>query len=377
MAETEVLVGTRKGLFVLRGDREGPLEVAARCFEQQVVEYACFDPRSGTYLAAVTHWPEEVALIFPGTKFGPHLYVTDDVAGDWQEADGPAFPADVGGLVTRTWVIQPGEENGVVWAGVEPAALFRSEDDGRSWTLNRALWDEPSRPRWQAGGGGLCLHSICPYPGDPGRLSIAISAAGVWHTDDGGASWQRGTDGLPRWPEDATDDEVIQCVHNLHRARAEPETMYQQFHGGVYRSDDGGRAWQSIGKGLPSEFGLPMVLDPADPKRAFVIPLVSAFDRVTPEGKVGVYRTRDRGASWEALTEGLPQKDAYLTILRQAFCADGMDPLGLFFGATSGDVFGSADGGETWFAGARHLPPVLSVRMGRTAGFRTIRQEGP
>ena len=153
--------------------------------------------------------------------------------------------------------------------------------------------------------------------------------------------------------------------------------MYQQFHGGVYRSDDGGRAWQSIGKGLPSEFGLPMVLDPADPKRAFVIPLVSAFDRVTPEGKVGVYRTRDRGASWEALTEGLPQKDAYLTILRQAFCADGMDPLGLFFGATSGDVFGSADGGETWFAGARHLPPVLSVRMGRTAGFRTIRQEGP
>lgn len=365
MAETEVLVGTRKGLFVLRGDREGPLEVAARCFEQQSVEYACFDARSGTYLASVTHWPEEVAKYFPGTKFGPHLYLTSDVTGDWQEADGPAFPEDAEATVARTWVIQPAEEDGALWAGVEPAALFRSDDDGRSWTLNRALWDDPSRPQWQAGGGGLCLHSICPYPGDPARLSIAISAAGVWHTDDAGATWRRGVKGLPRWPEEAQEDALILCVHNLHRAPAEPDTMYQQFHGGVYRSDDAGDTWQSIGEGLPSDFGLPMALDPADPDRAFVIPLGSELDRVTPEGKVRVYETRDRGASWRALSKGLPQKDAYLTTLRQAFCGDGNDPLSLFFGATSGDVFGSADGGESWFAAARHLPPVLSVRMGR------------
>jgi hypothetical protein len=364
VAETEVLVGTRKGLFVLRGDRRGPLEIASRCFEKDPVEYACFDARSGTYLASVTHWPEEVAKHFPGSKFGPHLYFTNDVTGEWQEADGPAFPEDAEATVARTWVIQPGEGDGVVWAGVAPAALFRSDDDGRSWTLNRGLWDDPSRPQWVEGGAGLCLHSICPYPGDPARLSVGISAAGVWHTDDGGASWRRGILGLPRWPEGAPDDESIMCVHNMHRAPAEPDTMYLQFHGGVFRSDDSGNTWQSIAEGLPSDFGLPMVVDPGDPDRAFVIPLVSELDRVTPEGQARVYETRDRGASWRALTNGLPQKDSYLTILRQAFCGEGKDPLGLFFGSTSGEVFGSGDGGESWFAAARHLPPVLSVRMG-------------
>ena len=366
MAETELLVGTRKGLFVLRGERGGPLEIAARCFEKESVEYACFDPRSGTYLASVTHWPEEVAKYFPGSKFGPRIYLTGDVAGDWQEAEGPTFPEDAEATVARTWVIESGAEDGVLWAGVAPAALFRSEDGGRSWNLNRALWDEPSRPGWQGGGGGLCLHSICPYPGDPGRLSLAISAAGIWNTDDGGATWRRGIRGLPRWPEDAADEAAVLCVHNLHRAPAEPDTLYQQFHGGVYRSDDAGSTWQSISEGLPSDFGLPMVVDPTDPDRAFVIPLVSERDRVTVEGKVRVYETCDRGASWRALTAGLPQKDAYLTILRQSFCADGNDPLGLFFGATSGDIFASVDGGESWLAAARHLPPVLSVRMGRT-----------
>ena len=365
MAETEVLVGTRKGLFVLRGERGGPLEIAARCFEKEAVEYACFDPRSGTYLASVTHWPEEVAQYIPGSKFGPRIYLSRDVASDWQEAEGPMFPEDVEATVARTWVIEPGAEDGVLWAGVAPAALFRSDDGGRSWKLNRALWDEPSRPGWQGGGAGLCLHSICPHPGDPARLSLAISAAGIWNTDDGGATWRRGISGLPRWPEDAPDDAAILCVHNLRRAPAAPDTLYQQFHGGVYRSDDGGNAWQSISDGLPSDFGLPMAVDPRDPDRAFVIPLVSEMDRVTVEGKVRVYETSDRGASWRALTAGLPQKDAYLTILRQAFCAGGDDPLGLFFGATSGDVFASVDGGESWLGAARHLPPVLSVRMGR------------
>jgi photosystem II stability/assembly factor-like uncharacterized protein len=366
VAETEVLVGTRKGLFVLRGDRGGPFEVAARCFENDNVEYACFDARSGTYLAAVTHWPEEVAQYFPGSRFGPHIYLASDVGGDWQDAEGPAFPDGTGAKVERTWVIQPGAEEGVLWAGVAPAALFRSDDGGRSWTLNRALWDHPSRPGWQGGGAGLCLHSICPYLGDPMRLSLAISAAGVWHTDDGGATWRRGIKGLPRWPDDAPDDSMIMCVHNMHRAQAEPGTLYMQFHGGVYRSDDAGDTWQPIADGLPSDFGLPMALDPSDPDRAFVIPLGSERDRVTLDGRVRVYETRDRGNSWHALTDGLPQKDAYLTILRQAFCSGASNPLGLFFGATSGDVFGSSDGGRSWFAAARHLPPVLSVRMGRS-----------
>jgi photosystem II stability/assembly factor-like uncharacterized protein len=288
------------------------------------------------------------------------------VNGEWQEAKGPAFPEDTGTKLVRTWVIQPAEEDGVLWAGVDPAALFRSDDGGKTWTLNRGLWDHPTRPHWQEGGGGLCLHSICPYPEEPERLSVAISAAGVWHTDDGGVTWRKGIEGLPRWPEDAPDEEQIQCVHNMHRAPAEPDTLYQQFHGGVFRSDDGGNTWQSIAEGLPSNFGLPMAIDPGNPDRAFVIPLVSEMDRVTAEGKVRVYETRDRGATWNPLTNGLPQKNAYLTTLRQAFCSDGNDPVGLFFGATSGDVFGTADGGESWFPAARHLPPVHSVRMGRT-----------
>jgi photosystem II stability/assembly factor-like uncharacterized protein len=371
--ETEVLVGTRKGLFVLRGDRSGPLKRAARHFNEVPVDFACFDPRSGTYLMGVTHFPEEFAEYAPGGLTGPRLHFTDDVEGEWQEAKGLAFPD--GTKLERIWTIQPGEADGEVWAGVAPAALFRSTDNGRSWELNQALWDQPSRPKWQEGGGGLCLHSICPYPGDPSKLTVGISAVGVWHTEDGGATWHRRIKGLPRWPEDAPDEEQIQCVHNVHRSPVQPETLYLQFHNGVFRSDDGAQTWQSIEDGLPSNFGLPMAIDPNNPDRAFVIPLVSEMDRVTFDGRVRVYETTDRGASWTALTEGLPQEGAYLTTLRQAFCTDGQDPLGMFFGATSGDLYGTADGGRSWYEAARHLPPVHSVRMGRIGASR--RAKGP
>lgn len=331
------------------------MDIAVRRFSGQTVEYAIRDPRTGTYLASVTHG-----------QFGPRIFLSDDLeAPEWDQADGPAFPEDVDAVVERIWVIQPAEEDGVLWAGVAPAALFRSEDGGRTWSINRGLWNVPGREKWNPGAGGLCLHSISTWPGDPEKLAVGISAAGVWITEDRGETWQRGFDGLvPRYiPDDAREGAADLCVHNMHRSPQRPERLFLQFHGGVYRSDDAGSSWIDIGSdgGLPSDFGFPLAIDPRDPDRAFVIPLRGDFDRVTPDGKVRVYETTDAGETWRPLGNGLPD-EAYLTVLRQALAQDGEDPLGLYFGAESGEVFASADGGGSWAAAAVHLPPVLSVR---------------
>ncbi len=349
----ELLVATKKGLFVLRGRRGGEAEIGKRSFPGQTVDYACRDRRSGRYFAAVTHG-----------QFGPRLYFRDDPEGEWQEAEGPVFPKETDAAVERIWAVEPGEEDGVLWAGVAPAALFKSTDGGASWALNEGLWNVPGRAEWEGGLGGLCLHSICPWPGDPSRLAIGISAAGVWISGDGGGTWRRGGRGLvPRYlPEEAREGATMLCVHNMRRAPLEPKTLYMQFHGGVYRSDDEGATWHDISSDgrLPADFGFPIVIDPRDPGSAYVIPMNSDSDRVTVDGKVRVFETRDRGASWRPLVNGLPR--GHLTVLRQAFCHDGHDPLGLYFGAESGEVFGSADAGATWATVAEHLPPVLAVR---------------
>ena len=350
----ELLVGTRKGLFVFRGPRGQRMENVGRSFPGEPVEFAMRDDRTGTYYASVTY------------HYGPKLYWSADPLGGWEPAEGVAFPEDSDTAVERIWVIRKGVEDGVMWAGVAPAALFRSEDAGRTWRLNQGLWNEPSRTKWQPGAGGMCLHSICTWPGDPSRIAVAISAAGVWLSDDGGETWRRGVKGLvPRYiPEEGRAEALDLCVHNIHRNPIQPETIYMQFHGGVYRSDDAGESWNDVGSGggLPSDFGFPLVQDPNDPDRAYVIPLVGAEDRVPPEGKLRVFETKDRGETWWPLTEGLPQEAAYHTILRQAFCHDRRRPLGLYFGAESGEVFGSANGGESWQVVAEHLPAVLSVR---------------
>ena len=356
---TELLVGTKKGLFVLEGEPGGGFEVTARAFAGEPVEYAVRDPRSGRLLASVT-----------SPFYGPKIFVTDDPAGEWEQSGGIALPGDGEQALERIWVITPGERDGTLYAGGDPGVLFESRDGGATWELNAGLWEQPTRPDWQPGGGGLCLHSIVPWPGEPDRLTVAVSAAGVWHTEDGGASWERGNAGLvARYePEDADPETAALCVHRLERAERRPERLFMQFHGGVYRSDDAGRSWADIGTetGLPSDFGFPLAVDPADPDSAYVVPLTADMDRVTPGGRVRVYETRDAGTSWAPRGDGLPAEHAYLTVLRRAFDRRGEgEALELYFGATSGEVFGSGDAGATWGTAALRLPPVFSIAATR------------
>jgi photosystem II stability/assembly factor-like uncharacterized protein len=353
---TEVVVGTKKGLFLLEGEPGSGFEITARALAGQPVDYAMRDARTGRLVATVT-----------SPFYGPKIFYCDgDPTGEWEQAAGVALPAGGEEALERIWVIAPGEAEGTLYAGGDPGVLFESRDGGATWELNRGLWGQPSRPEWQPGGGGLCLHSICTWPGDPQRLAVAISAAGMWLTDDGGVTWRRGNTGLnPRYlpPEAAEDPSAARCVHHVERAPARPERMFMQFHGGVYRSDDAGQSWTDIGGGgLPSDFGFPLAVDPADPDSAFLIPLVADMDRVTPEGRVRVWETRDGGSSWSPRGDGLPAEHAYLTVLRQAFDGTGGgDRLELYFGATSGEVFGTGDAGATWATVATRLPPVFSV----------------
>jgi photosystem II stability/assembly factor-like uncharacterized protein len=353
---TELLVGTKKGLFRLEGEAGEPFAITGRWFAGEPVEFAVRDPRDGRAFACLT-----------SAFYGPKLYYSDDLSGEWQQAEGIELPENAEKAMTRLWTVVPGEEDGLLYAGGDPGVLFESRDRGETWQLNQGFWEQPTRPEWSPGAGGMCMHSIATWPGDPSKIALAISAVGVWLSDDGGKTWRHGNKGLyPRYmPEEAREDTITLCVHNMHRAPKRPERLFIQFHGGVYRSDDAGETWTSIAEGLSSDFGFPLVIDPDDPDSAYVIPLVADLDRVTPEGKVCVYETRDAGASWTERGDGLPAENAYLTILRQAFCGEGAGPtMGLYFGATSGDVFGSGDAGKTWFTAATKLPPVHSVRAG-------------
>ncbi|HWB72915.1 MAG TPA: hypothetical protein VG452_11930 [Egibacteraceae bacterium] len=351
---TSILVGTAKGLFVVSGDGRQRWEVSGPFLRGQAL-YAVAWERS--------HDRPRILAGGHSEHWGPSVVWSDDLGATWDERDGGSvrFPPDVDAAVRRIWQLHPADD-GVVWAGVEPAALFRSADRGVSFELVRGLWEHPHRPQWTPGGGGLCLHTVLLDPSTPERLWVAISTGGVYRSDDGGVTWQARNRGIatPFLPGDEPP-EFGQCVHKMALHPAVPDRLFLQHHWGVYRSDDGGDGWNSVGRALPSDFGFPLVVHPDDPDTVFVIPLESDEFRVTPEGRCRVYRSSDGGGSWSALTDGLPQRDAYLTVLRDAFAAS-VQPVGLFFGTRTGELFGSVDGGERWSTLVRHLPPVLSVR---------------
>lgn len=366
-----VLVGTTKGLFTLTsppGDRtavtvDGPHFVGYE-FPAVALDTRGERPRilAGS---ASPHW-------------GPAVVWSDDLGGTWVDPDQApiAFPADSGATMSRVWQLLPAgaDQPGVVWAGAEPASLWRSDDGGETYSLVEGLWDHPHRPRWEPGQGGLCLHTIITHPDDHDWMMVGISAAGAYRTSDGGATWQASNTGIktPFLPED--EPEFGQCVHKIARHPAQPDRLLLQHHWGVYRSDDRGETWRNVGESMPAAgapdgddltpFGFPIVAHPTDPETFYVLPLGSEMQRFTVDGRCRVYRTRDAGGSWEALTQGLPQEHAYLTILRDAFCADTLSPAGLWFGTRTGEVFASADEGDTWSCVVRHLPPVLCVRVG-------------
>jgi len=358
-----VLVGTAKGLFALTADADrSAWRLAGPWFRGEEIYAAALDCRGGRtrLLVGATsgHW-------------GPSVYRSDDLGASWVEPEPQtlAFPAATGAAVARVWQLQPAGDAlpDTVYAGVEPAALFRSDDGGESFQLDEGLWNHEHRAQWQPGGGGLCLHTILPDADGGPRLAVAVSAAGFYRTLDG-TSWEAANRGIaaPFLPEPTP--EFGQCVHKVDRHPAEPDTLFLQHHWGVYRSDDFGGQWTEIGADdLPSTFGFPIVVDPNAPGTAYVLPLTSDEFRCTPEGRMRVFRTTDGGTSFESLEAGLPQDNAWLTVLRDGFAADGLDPAGLYVGTRTGEVFGSPDAGETWSELARYLPPVLCVK---TAALR-------
>jgi hypothetical protein len=353
-----LLVGTVKGLFALSASpSRDEWRLAGPWFRGEEIYAAALDPR---------RQPPRLLVGATSSHWGPSVYTSDDLGASWTEPEPKtlAFPEDTGTAVARVWQLQPASEAApdVVFAGVEPAALFRSVDGGRSFELDRGLWDHPHRPQWEPGGGGLCLHTIIPDPQGRPRIGVAISAAGFYRTLDG-AQWAPANAGIkaPFLPEDSP--EFGQCVHKVDQHPAMPDTLFLQHHWGVYRSDDFGTAWTEVGADtLPSTFGFPVVVDPNRPEVAYVLPLTSDEFRCTTEARMRIYRTTDGGATWEPLANGLPQEDAWLTVLRDGFCADALDPTGLYVGTRTGEVFASADGGESWRELARHLPPVVCVK---------------
>ncbi|TVL93281.1 sialidase family protein [Streptomyces sp. SAJ15] len=363
MDEVVLAVGTRKGLFLTRrrgagGDGDGGWgELSGPHFPMQAVYAIGIDTRRRVprLLAGAdsSHW-------------GPSVFRSDDLGASWQEAPRPAvrFPRETGASLERVWQLQPAAEAApdVVYAGTQPGALFRSDDGGETFAFVRPLWDHPQRPEWGEGFGGQAVHTVVTDPRDPRVLLVAVSAGGVYRSLDGEADWEPSNTGIQaeflpeRYPE------FGQCVHKVARDAADPDRLYLQNHGGVYRSDDSGASWTEIGAGLPADFGFAVATHPRRGGVAYVFPVIDGSDRYPPGYRCRVYRTEDAGASWSELSTGLPAGDHYGVVLRDALRTDDADPVGVYFGNRNGEVYASSDEGDSWRQLAAHLPDVLCLR---------------
>ena len=350
---TQVLIGTLKGLFIYHdeGDRQtwkltGPHLPGSEIFA------VCGDPRTGRIIVGTEEWGQ-----------GPTIRLSEDGGTTWRNVkQDPKLREDSGAKLKHIWQIVPGHPSrpGTWFAGVDDAALFVSRDDGETWVEVRGLSDHPTRPRWVPGFGGLCLHSIVIDPVNPDRLWVGISAVGVLRSEDGGETWALCNQGLPNVaPEFIKDPDMGRCVHKLALDPAVAGGLVMQFHGGVYRSVDGGDSWQAIGAGLAHQFGFPLAVTPRD---VFIVPLLSDSNRIVPEGALKVWRSSDRGRVWRAMTKGLPQEHCFIGVLRDAMTTDGLTPAGLYFGTTGGEVFISNDDGESWQQQSARLPRITVVK---------------
>jgi len=345
-----LLVGTPKGAFVLDGDADrhdwrlrGPL-----C-QGWPIHDVSVEPDTGALLAAGG-----------STWYGPAVWRSEDLGATWTHSSEGISYGDDGPKITTAWNVTAA--HGIIYAGVEPAGLFRSRDRGRTWEHVAGLTAHPTRPEWQPGNGGLILHSIVPHRTDVDRLWVGISAVGAFETTDGGATWETRNKGVRAGFAPVEYPEFGQCVHKLVMAADGGEHLYQQNHCGVYRSADGGRQWEEITNGLPSEFGFPMAAHPRDPGTVWTIPLNGADrGRYMPDGSAAVWRTHDGGDTWIRSGKGLPRRDAYVGVLREAMAVDRLDPVGVYFGTSTGQLYSSSDEGRTWSMIADNLPPIWSV----------------
>ena len=384
MSKVRVLVGTRKGAFVLTADgRRSQWDIGGPYFAGWEIYHVKGSPvePNRLYASQTSGWfgqliqrsddggqtwyppgskPDELTGEDGMPKGESNKFVYQGEVGTHKWYDGTQHPWEF----KRIWHLEPSlTDPDTIYAGAEDAALFKTMDGGKTWQELAALRSAKAH-LWQPGAGGMCLHTILLHPTDPHRIYVAISAAGVFRTDDSGKTWQPVNGGL-KSPYELPDPdaEVGHCVHRIAMHPSRPDVLFMQKHWDVMRSDNAGDQWREISGNLPSDFGFPIDVHAHEPETIYVVPITSDAEHFPPEGKLRVYRSRTGGNEWQALTNGLPQKNCYVNILRDAMAIDSLEPCGVYFGTTGGQVYLSADSGDTWNPIVRDLPAVLSVEV--------------